>query len=415
MNQSFELAKEQYREAGVDVESALTTLARTPISLHCWQGDDVVGFESGTFVRNSGCLTTGNYPGRATTPDELRLDLEMAKKLVPGVKRLNLHASYVDTPESPERDELEVKHFLPWLQWAQEHEFGLDFNPTCFDHPMAGTGFTLSHKDESVRHFWIDHCIACRKVAAEMGERLQNPVVTNIWIPDGYKDIPYDRDGPRERLENSLDSILAANVSKKWNIDAIESKLFGIGVESYTVGSHEFYLGYAVKHQTCLCLDSGHFHPTESVSDKISSVLRFVPRILTHVSRGVRWDSDHVVLLDDPTKAILEEIVRADALERVHLGLDFFDASINRIAAWTIGARATQKALLIALLEPGEQLRAYEREEDFTSRLALLETCKTLPWGLVWEEYCRRQNVPGERHWMNEVKHYEQEVLSRRN
>ena len=411
---SYSEACEQYAALGVDTEAALKTLSETPVSLHCWQGDDVVGFESKGPSAGGGIMATGNYPGRARTPAELRQDLEMVAGLLPGELRLNLHASYADAENLPDRDKLEPAHFQSWIDWAKDRGWGLDFNPTLFAHPMADDGFTLSHQDEKVRRFWIDHCIACRKIAEEMGKQLANPVVTNIWIPDGYKDLPYDRAGPRKRLEAALDEVIAAEVDGKWNIDAVESKLFGLGVESYTVGSHEFYLGYAVKNQLCLCLDAGHFHPTESLGDKISSVLQFVPEILTHVSRGVRWDSDHVVILDDPTRAILEEIVRCGALERTHLGLDFFDASINRIAAWTIGTRATQKALLCALLEPRERLAQAESNGDYTERLALLEAAKALPWGTVWAEYLSRQDKPGETAWMEEVRAYEKTVLSTR-
>jgi len=410
---SYTDAREQYAALGVDTEAALATMAATPVSLHCWQGDDVAGFEQ-QLAAGGGIMATGNYPGRARTPGELRADLEAAARLIPGPLRLNLHAIYADTPEPPARDALEPRHFQSWVDWAKQRDWGLDFNPTCFGHPLAADGFTLSHRDPAVRRFWIDHCIACRRVAAAMGEALLNPVVTNIWIPDGYKDLPADRAAPRRRLEESLDAILAAEVDGRWNIDAVESKLFGIGVESYTVGSHEFYLAYAVKHQLCLCLDAGHFHPTESLADKVSSVLQFVPELLTHVSRGVRWDSDHVVILDDPTRAILEEIVRCDGLPRTHLGLDFFDASINRVAAWVIGTRATQKALLCALLEPRDRLRAAEEAGDHTSRLALLEAAKTLPWGAVWAEHLARHGTPAETAWLAEVKRYEQDVLGQR-
>ncbi len=406
---SYADAREQYAALGVDTEAALATLAATPLSLHCWQGDDVCGFEQQQ-AGGGGILATGNYPGRARNPAELRADLEAA----PGPLRLNLHAIYADTPAPPARDALEPRHFQSWVDWAKARNWGLDFNPTCFGHPLAADGFTLSHRDPAVRRFWIDHCVACRRVGAAMGAALMNPVVTNIWIPDGYKDLPADRAAPRRRLAESLDAILAAEVDGRWNIDAVESKLFGIGVESYTVGSHEFYLAYAVKNQLCLCLDAGHFHPTESLADKVSSVLQFVPEILTHVSRGVRWDSDHVVILDDPTRALLEEIVRCDALPRTHLGLDFFDASINRIAAWVIGARATQKALLCALLEPRDRLRAAEEAGDYTARLALLETAKTLPWGAVWAEHLARHDVPAETAWLDEVKRHERDVLSKR-
>jgi len=411
---SYQEALEQYAALGVDTESALKTLAETPISLHCWQGDDVVGFEPAKESSGGGIMATGNYVGRARTPNELRDDLEMVKTLIPGTLRLNLHASYADAPSLPERDQLNVSHFQSWIDWAKAENWGIDFNPTCFAHPKADDGFTLSHRDAGIRQFWIDHCIACRKIAEEIGKQLKDPVVTNIWIPDGYKDLPVDRAGPRARLEESLDEVMAAEVDGKWNIDAVESKLFGLGLESYTVGSHEFYLAYAVKNQLCLCLDAGHFHPTESIGDKISSVLQFVPEILTHVSRPVRWDSDHVVILDDPTRSILEEIVRCGALDRSHIGLDFFDASINRIAAYVIGTRATRKALLCALLEPLDLLQQAEYSGDYTSRLALLETVKTLPWGTVWEEFCSREDVPSETQWLSEVKRYEADVLEKR-
>jgi L-rhamnose isomerase len=407
-------AKEAYAALGVDTEAALDTLGNTPVSLHCWQGDDVTGFESRDSASGGGIMATGNYPGRARTAAELRQDLEKVATLIPGPLRLNLHAIYADADQLPPRDELEPAHFQRWMDWAKEMNWGLDFNPTCFGHPMAADGFTLSNRDRAIRDFWIRHCRACRHIGAEMGRQTGTACVTNIWIPDGYKDLPVDRNGPRRRLEESLDAIFSESLDPACHIDAVESKLFGLGVESYTVGSHEFYLAYAVRHQLCLCLDAGHFHPTESIGDKISSVLQFVPRLLTHVSRGVRWDSDHVVILDDPTRSILEEIVRCEALPRTHLGLDFFDASINRIAAWTIGTRATQKALLLALLEPRAALLEAENGGDYTARLALLEAAKTLPWGSVWSEYCSRCDVPGETHWLAEVKAYERDVLSLR-
>lgn len=411
---SYSEARAFYHSLGVDTESVLTTIAQTPISLHCWQGDDVAGFQTEQGSSGSGCISTGNYKGRARNAAELRQDLDIASSLIPGAKRLNLHAIYAETETPVDRRELGVEHFRNWIDWAKQKGWGLDFNPTCFGNKWANSGFTLADRDIKVRQYWIDHCIASRKIAASIGEELNNPVVTNIWIPDGYKDMPFDRAGPRERLEASLDTILAADVSKEWNIDAVESKLFGIGVESYTVGSHEFYMAYAVKNQTCLCLDAGHFHPTESLADKISSILQFVPSILTHVSRGVRWDSDHVVILDDPTRAIFEEIVRCGALDRCHIGLDFFDASINRIAAWVIGTRSAQKALLLALLEPHEQLRNAEISGDYSTRLALLEAIKTFPWGEVWAEHCRRCDVPQETQWMQVVQGYEKKVLSKR-
>jgi L-rhamnose isomerase len=414
--QSDSIAKQAYADFGVDVDAALETLATVPISLHCWQGDDVGGFESaGAELTGGGIQTTGNYPGKARSIDELRQDLDVVYSLLPGKHRLNLHAIYGDFGgKKVDRNEITPGHFQSWIDWAKERGLGLDFNPSFFSHPLANDGATLTHRDEKVRQFWIEHGIACRKIGEEMGRQLGSAVVTNVWIPDGMKDIPVDRKWPRETLEKSLDAIFAEKIDPKLHLDAVESKLFGIGSESYVAGSHEFYMGYAVKNQTVLCLDAGHFHPTEYLADKISSALQFVPEIILHVSRGVRWDSDHVVLFDDQTRATMEEIVRGEFLKRTHIGLDFFDASINRVAAWIIGTRATLKCLLAALLEPTEKLRALEAEGDNTSRLALLEELKALPMGLVWEEYCRRNNVPGGRAWLDEVKRYEQSVLSKR-
>jgi L-rhamnose isomerase len=412
----YSQAQEKYAALGVDTEAALQKLSQIPISLHCWQGDDVGGFEKPEAgLDGGGIQATGNYPGKARTIPELRGDLEKALSLIPGKHRLNLHACYADLNGAKvDRDAYTIEHFQSWVDWCKANELGFDFNPTCFSHPLAADGFTLSHPDHKVREFWINHAIACRKIAEEAGKQLGKTVVTNIWIPDSYKDTPYDRYAPRQRLEESLDAILAEKIDPAYNLDAVESKLFGIGGESYTVGSHEFYLGYAATRKVLLCLDAGHFHPTESIADKVSSVLQFVPEILLHVSRGVRWDSDHVVLMDDPTRAIMEELVRGNALSRTHIGLDFFDASINRIAAWVIGTRNAIKCLLAALLEPAALLRQAELGGDYTSRLALLEETKTLPFGAVWDEYCQRQNVPVGHHWLNEVKGYERDVLSKR-
>ena len=352
-NSLYSIAKEQFAAVGVDTEAALKQLDNIPVSMHCWQGDDVAGFETAEKSgAGSGCLATGDYLGKATNPAELMADIEQAASSIPGPLRLNLHASYAtDGHPLPERDELTVDNSRSWIDWAKAQSFGIDFNPTSFSHPKADDGFTLSNQDAGIRQFWIDHCIACRKIGAAIGEELNNPVVNNIWIPDGYKDTPADRLAPRERLAESLDAIMAVDISKKWNIDAVESKLFGIGVESYTVGSSEFYLGYAATRQIALCLDAGHFHPTESVADKISAALIYVPQLLLHVSRGVRWDSDHVITLDDATQAILEECVVSGHMDRIHVGLDFFDASINRIAAWVIGTRNAKKGLLRGLLQ----------------------------------------------------------------
>ncbi|HEX4086779.1 MAG TPA: L-rhamnose isomerase [Chthoniobacteraceae bacterium] len=415
-NDPYPSARQAYFHLGVDTETALATLAATPISLHCWQGDDVGGFErAGAELTGGGIQTTGNYPGKARTLPELRQDLDLALKLIPGRHRLNLHAIYGDFGgKTVERNQIEPGHFQSWIDWAKERGMGLDFNPTYFSHPLADDGATLTHRDPAVRQFWIEHGIACRHIGAEMGRQLGSPTVTNVWIPDGSKDLTVDRKGPRERLEQSLDALFAEPIDPKLHLDAVESKLFGIGSESYVPGSHEFYLGYAVKNRKLVCLDAGHYHPTETLADKISSVLQFVPEIILHVSRGVRWDSDHVVLMDDPTRGIMEEIVRGDFLARTHIGLDYFDASINRIAAWVIGSRAALKALLGALLEPLAKLRALEREGDFTARLALLEESKALPLGAVWNEHCRRQGSPEGLDWLAEIKSYEGAVLSRR-
>ncbi len=409
-------AQERYAELEVDTEAVLEKLARIPISLHCWQGDDVGGFEKpDSTLSGGGIQATGNYPGKARTIAELRDDLDEALSMIPGKHRLNLHACYADLGgRKIDRNAYGVEHFESWIAWCKDREMGMDFNPSYFSHPLADDGQTLSHADEGVRNFWIEHGIACRNIAAEAGRQLGSPTITNFWIPDGSKDLLIDRKGPRERLEKSLDAIFKSPISPEFNRDAVECKLFGIGSESYVVGSHEFYMGYATTRQKILCLDAGHFHPTESLADKISSVLQFVPEILLHVSRGVRWDSDHVVLLDDATRAIAEEIVRGDFLERTHIGLDFFDASINRVAAWVIGTRSAIKALLLALLEPTPRLRALERDGDFTSRLALLEELKSLPFGAVWEEYCRRQNTPSGGAWIEQVKAYERNVLAQR-
>jgi L-rhamnose isomerase len=411
---TYQLAKERYAEMGVDSDMALKTLSTIPISLHCWQGDDVGGFEDPERGLSGGIMATGNYPGKARTAAELRQDLDQAYNLIPGDHRLNLHAIYLETGRKIERNAIEPQHFAGWVEWAKENNHGIDFNPTCFSHPLADDGFTLSHQDEGVRQFWIEHCIACRKIGEYFGRELGSPAVTNIWIPDGYKDTPVDRKAPRQRLKESLDKILAEPVEAQYNLDAVESKLFGIGSESYVVGSHEFYLGYAIANQTLLCLDAGHYHPTETISDKISSVLLYVPELLLHVSRGVRWDSDHVVTLTGELQAIMQEIVRGDQLDRVHIGLDFFDASINRVAAWTIGTRNALRALLMALLEPADQMRALELAGDHTSRLALLEELKGLPFGAVWDYYCLQQAVPVGMGYMAEIRAYEKEVLTLR-
>lgn len=415
IEKTFEAARQRYAELGVDTERAMKRLSKIAISLHCWQGDDVGGFESGEGLSGGGMMATGAYPGRAQTADELRADLKKALSLIPGRHRVNLHAMYAETGgKKIERNELRPEHFATWIDWAKTNNLGMDFNGTFFSHPRAESGFTLSSADEGIRKFWVEHGIACRKIGAAMGKKLGTSCVTNLWIPDGYKDTPIDRKAPRERLKKSLDEIFAQKMNPKWLLDSVEGKLFGIGSESYVVGSHEFYLGYAIQNNILLCLDAGHFHPTEVISDKISSVLTYLDEILLHVSRGVRWDSDHVVILSDELRAIAEEIVRGDYLERVHIGLDFFDASINRVAAWVIGTRCMLKALLLALLEPTDKLRQMELSSDHTSRLATLEELKTMPFGAVWDYYCTRQDVPAGTAWLKEVSDYEKKVTSLR-
>ncbi len=413
---AFRLANEKYSAAGVDVHSALKTLATIPVSLHCWQGDDVGGFENTGNEIGGGLAVTGRYPGKARNADELRADIQFALTLIPGTHRLNLHASYAETDgRRVERNELTPAHFRTWIDWAREQKLSLDFNPTYFAHEKAADGFTLAHPDSGIRQFWIEHGIACRQIAAAMGQAQKSPCVNNVWIPDGMKDIPIDRKGPRETLAESLDLIFEESLPETQILDAVECKLFGLGSESYVVGSHEFYLGYAITRQKVLCLDAGHFHPTETIADKISSVLPWVPRLLLHVSRGVRWDSDHVVILTDELQSIAQELVRGAFLDRVHVGLDFFDASINRIAAWVIGTRCMLKALLMALLEPISMLRQFERDGDYTARLSMLEEIKTLPFGAVWDWYCLTSGVPTGPAWIDQVKQYERTALSLRN
>src|SRR3954447_7923028 len=412
---AFALAKERYSALGVDVDGALARLGDVAVSLHCWQGDDVGGFEGSGEAIGGGLAVTGSYPGRARTADELRSDLDRALALMPGSHRLNLHASYAETGGvRVERNELRPEHFRRWIDWARSRKLGMDFNPTYFAHPRAADGLTLSHPDDGIRTFWIEHGIACRRVGAAIGEALGSPCITNVWVPDGSKDTPVDRRGPRERLARSLDAVFAEPIDPRLNRDAVEGKLFGLGSEAYVVGSHEFYLGFAVTRKTMLCLDAGHFHPTEVISDKISAVLMSLDEVLLHVSRGVRWDSDHVVTLGDELVAIAQEVVRGDSLDRVHIGLDFFDASINRVAAWVIGTRSMLKALLLALLEPTRILREQEAAGDRTARLATLEEIKTLPSGAVWDHYCLRHDAPVGMEWLAKVKTHEREVLSKR-
>ena len=415
IREKYEAAKKDYERWGTDVDQALEKLKNIPISIHCWQGDDIGGFETTQRELSGGIDVTGNYPGKATTPDELRSDLEKALSLIPGKHRVNLHAIYGETNgQVVERDELEPKHFENWVQWAKKNGLGLDFNPTLFSHEKAEDGLTLSHPNKEIRDFWIKHCIASRKIAAYFGKELGTTALTNIWIPDGYKDIPSDRLTPRKRLKDSLDEIYAVEIDEKYNLDAVESKLFGIGSEAYVVGSHEFYMGYALKNNKLCLLDTGHYHPTEVVSNKISAMLLYGEKIALHVSRPVRWDSDHVIIFDDELREIGLEIVRNDALDKVMIGLDFFDASINRVAAWTIGTRNMIKSLLYALLVPNDHLRQLQEDGNFTERLALMEEFKTYPFGTIWDYYCEQMGVPVKESWLDEVKVYEGNVQLKR-
>ena len=416
VTQRYESAREQYRQLGVDTDEALARLAAVPISLHCWQGDDVRGFEvHDEALSGGGIMATGNYPGAARTPEQLRADAEKAFSLIPGRLRFSLHAIYAETGgRVVERDRLAPEHFAAWMAWAKARGICLDFNPTFFAHPKANDGWTLSHADAEIRAFWIRHAIACRRIAEAMGRSQGSPCVINHWIPDGAKDQPIDRWAPRQRLIQSLDEILAAPVDSRLCRDAVESKLFGIGSEDYVVGSHEFYLAYAMTRAPMLCLDMGHFHPTETIHDKISSVLLFKKELLLHVSRGIRWDSDHVVNFNDDLRCLFQQIVRGQALKRVHIGLDFFDGGLNRIGAWVIGTRAAQKAILNALLEPTALLADLEAGGDRASTLALLEELRTMPLGAVWDQHCQAHGVPAGTGWLAEMQSYDREVIRKR-
>lgn len=415
IKEQYEVAKKAYAKWGIDVDAALETLKQVPISIHCWQGDDIEGFETNQRELSGGIDVTGNYPGKARTPEELRSDLEKALSLIPGKHRINLHAIYGETDgKVVDRDALAPEHFENWVQWAKEHELGLDFNPTLFSHEKAEDGLTLAHPDKEIRDFWIDHCIASRKIGEYFGRELGTPALTNIWIPDGYKDIPSDRLTPRRRLKESLDKIFAEDIDEKYNLDSVESKLFGIGSEAYVVGSHEFYMNYAMANNKLCLLDTGHYHPTEVVSNKMSAMLLFNDKLALHVSRPVRWDSDHVIVLDDELREVGLEIVRNDALDKVMIGLDFFDASINRVAAWTIGTRNMIKSLLSALLTPNDYLKKLQDEGNFTDRLAIMEEFKTYPFGAIWDYYCEQMGVPAQESWMEDIKEYEKSVLSKR-
>jgi len=411
---AYAMARDVYAALDVDVEGALARLDRIPISMHCWQGDDVRGFEDADRSLSGGIQATGDHPGRARNADELRADIDLAMALIPGPKRLNLHAIYRESAKPVARDAIGPEHFAGWVDWARERKAGLDFNPTCFSHPLADDGLTLSHSDPAIRRFWIDHCKACRTISAYFGRSLGTASIMDIWVPDGSKDLPADRFAPRARLMEALDAIIAEPLPPEFHRDAVESKLFGIGAESYTVGSNEFYMGYAATRKVMLCLDAGHFHPTEVISDKLSAVLNYVDKVLLHVSRPVRWDSDHIVLLDDETQAIANEIVRGGVEDRVAIGLDYFDASINRIAAWVIGMRNMRKALLRALIEPTARLRRCEADADGAGRLALMEETKSLPWSAVWDHYCLVNGAPVGPAWLEAVRTYERRVLNRR-
>lgn len=413
VKQQYEEAKERYAAIGVDTDKALKKLAAVKISMHVWQGDDVRGFLSSDEL-SGGIQVTGNYPGVARTPAELRQDLEKAYSLIPGKHKLNLHAIYLDTDEKVDLNEIEPKHFANWVDWAKEQGLGLDFNPTFFSHPMYKNGFTLASPDKNVRDFWVEHGKRSRKIAAYMGKETGQVCVDNFWIPDGYKDNPIDRLTPRRRLMEALDEIFADDYDKNFTLDAVESKLFGIGAEAYTVGSHEFYMGYGLTRKKLICLDAGHFHPTEVISNKLSSLALFGDGILLHVSRPVRWDSDHVVIMDDELQEIGKELVRNDLLEQTHIGLDFFDATINRVAAWVVGLRNTQKALLKAMLEPTADLKQAELAGDFSTRLVMTEELKDFPFADVWNYFCEINDVPVGLDWFKEAKDYEDKVLSKR-
>ncbi len=415
VQKAYDIAKEQYAAIGVDTDAAIAKMKDVNISLHCWQTDDVGGFETADSDLSGGIQATGNYPGKATTIAEVKADLEKVLSLLPGTQRLNLHAIYGDFKgEKVDRDQIEVKHFQSWIDWCKEQGIGMDFNASCFSHPRSADGFTLSSKDEENRKFWVEHLKRCRAMSAEMGKQLGSPCVHNTWIPDGMKDTPIDRNGYRIQLKKSLDEAMEIDYPKEHMKDAVESKLFGIGVESMTVGSHDFYMGYAIKNNKLICLDNGHFHPTEQVGDKISSVLQFVDEILLHITRPIRWDSDHVVTLNEDVQLIASEIIRNDFLSRVNIGLDFFDASINRIGAYVTGTRASQKAFLIAMLEPTKSLVEMEEAGQNFERLAMLEELKTMPFSAVWDYYCLKENVPVGMEYIAEIQEYEKEVLFKR-
>jgi L-rhamnose isomerase len=411
---AYELAKEAYAAFGIDTDEILQKLDQFTISIHCWQGDDVTGFENSGQELSGGIQATGNYFGKARNPFELRSDIEKVLSLVAGPHKVNVHACYLESNKKVDRDEIEPEHFSNWADWACANKIGLDFNPTCFSHPLAESGYTLSSADKKTREFWITHVAKSRKVAEYLGKRTGVVCINNIWVPDGTKDAPADRLAPRERLMESLDKARAEKIDSRFAKDAVESKLFGIGSESYVVGSHEFYMGYAMNNDVIITLDTGHFHPTEVVSNKLSALSLYVKEMLLHISRPVRWDSDHVVTMDDELLAIMQEIVRGNLKDRIYMGLDYFDASINRIMAWVIGTRNARKALLRALLEPTSFLKELENSGDKGSLLALSEEFKSMPWQAVYDMYCEQKNVPVGTKWIDTVKQYEKDVLSKR-
>lgn len=412
VEERYEDAKARYAEIGVDTDAALKKLQDVKISMHCWQGDDVKGFLNPDGELTGGIMATGDYPGAAHTPDQLRQDVEKAFSLIPGSHKLNLHAIYLDTDEPVDLDEIEPKHFAKWARWANEQGVGLDFNPTFFSHPMMKDGMTLAHPDKEVRDFWIEHGKRSRKIAEYLGKETGQTCIDNFWMPDGMKDNPIDRYTPRKRMMESLDEIFAEDLNEEYTQESVESKLFGLGAEAYTVGSHEFYMGYGLTRNKLICLDAGHFHPTEVISNKLTSLALFSKGIMLHVSRPVRWDSDHVVIMDDELQEIGKEIVRNDLLGKTNIGLDFFDATINRIAAWVIGTRNTQKALLKAMLEPIEDLKTIELDLDYTKRMALTEELKDFPYADVWNYFCEQNNAPVGMDWYEEVMNYERDILS---
>ena len=416
IEKAYTLAKGQYAELGIDTDKVITEMDKVVISLHCWQTDDVGGFEkAGAVLGGGGIQATGNFPGKAKTIEQMRADLDKVLSLLPGKQRLSLHAIYGEFGgKLVDRDQIEPKHFQGWIDWAKSRDIGLDFNCTCFSHPLADDGFTLSAKDEKIRKFWVEHTKRCRAIAAEMGKQLGTPSVHNIWIPDGSKDVPVDRNTLRGQLKKSLDEIFSVKYPKQYLKDSVESKLFGIGSEAMVVGSHDFYLGYAIKNDIMITLDNGHFHPTEQVGDKVSSILHFVDELLLHLTRGLRWDSDHVLTFNEELLLIVQEIVRANALNRVNVGLDYFDASLNRVGAYVIGTRSAQLAFMYAFLEPFNKLKAFEEKGRNFERLASLELLKTMPFGAVYDYYCMKNGVPSGQDYIDEIIKYEKEVLSKR-